>query len=78
MEISDCLHAATAALTARPLRIVFTACAPTDIKGLDYEKEAEAMFPSPTDSAITFIQKAGEHYQRDRGAPLVQQAFAGV
>jgi hypothetical protein len=30
-------------LAARPLRILFTACAPTDIKGLDYEKEEEAM-----------------------------------
>jgi tetratricopeptide (TPR) repeat protein len=31
------------ALVAPPLRILFTACAPVDLPGLDYEKEEEAM-----------------------------------
>jgi hypothetical protein len=30
-------------LAAPPLRILFTACAPTDLAGLDYEKEEEAI-----------------------------------
>ena len=30
-------------LVALPLRILFTACAPLDLPGLDYEKEEEAM-----------------------------------
>ena len=33
----------TLPLVARPLRILFTACAPTDLDGLDFEKEEEAM-----------------------------------
>ncbi|MBM4050731.1 MAG: hypothetical protein FJ279_37005, partial [Planctomycetes bacterium] len=37
------LPAATAPRVARPLRILFTACAPTQLAGLDYEKEEEAI-----------------------------------
>ena len=37
------LAPASLPLAAPPLRILFTACAPTDLDGLDYEKEEEAI-----------------------------------
>jgi len=37
------LPVSSTALVAPPLRILFCACAPTDLRGLDYEKEEEAI-----------------------------------